>query len=84
MVIGLIKATHYYSKLEAIKDWNKLVERAKAMGREDLVEKFQYKEKAGHRTIDKQAAKLREALLCQGCYKEPCECLSDDHPCDPE
>lgn len=28
--------------------------------------------------------KLCEDGLCYGCYREPCVCLPDDTPCDPE
>ena len=62
MAWGLIKASNYYNKIEAIKDWQRLVERAELLGRSDLVGKFQYKESAGVKTIDRQAMKLKEAL----------------------
>lgn len=25
-----------------------------------------------------------EAGTCEGCYQNPCVCLPDDYPCDPE
>lgn len=76
---GLIKSTHYWSTVEAWKDWAALCVRAHAEGHGHLIEQFEPPEGAGHRTVDKAIAKMREAisqekvkaqeyldLLCQG------------------
>lgn len=34
--------------------------------------------------IEKQMQAERDAGLCQGCYRNPCTCLSDNCPCDEE
>ncbi|HYE72622.1 MAG TPA: hypothetical protein VEF04_04790 [Blastocatellia bacterium] len=59
---GLIKANSYYNRIEAVKDWNSLAQKAITAGRGDLIEQCKYKESAGWRAIDKQTAKLRAAL----------------------
>lgn len=62
---GLIKATNYYNKIEAWKDWNRLADQAVAAGKTELALKHRPPDNAGWRTIDKQRHKL-EAELAQG------------------
>lgn len=59
---GLIKLTHAASTLEAWRDWRKLAQEAEAAGLSNLVDDLRPKSNAGHRTIDRQADKLRLAM----------------------
>ncbi len=47
-------------------------------------------DKAVETALDEAIARIDEAraiadreILCDGCYKDPCACLSDDCDCDP-
>jgi hypothetical protein len=59
---GLAKATNYYNRLEAWRDWNKLATKVSNAGKSDLVEKYRPAEDAGWRKVDKAIAALREAF----------------------
>ncbi len=50
------------NRIAAWDDWAKLAYEAKVAGRYDLVEKHEPPPDAGWRKIDKQIAKLRDAL----------------------
>lgn len=59
---GLAKATNYYNRLEAIRDWNKLETEVSKAGMSDLAAKFRPADDAGWKKIDKATAALREAF----------------------
>jgi hypothetical protein len=59
---GLIKATAYYNKIEAWKDWKRVAQQAIDAGASDLVDKYQPEADAGWRTIDKCRHKLEAEL----------------------
>jgi len=59
---GLGKATNYYNRLEAWRDWNVYAKKVEQAGRGDLVKKFTPPENAGWRKVDKAIAALREAF----------------------
>lgn len=54
---GLIKATAYYNKIEAWKDWRKL-----AGQHPELATQFQPPADAGWKRIDNATGKLRKAI----------------------
>ena len=56
------RITNYYNRQEAWLDWLHLAKQAHMASRHDLVAKFQPKDNAGWKTIDKKIALLREAL----------------------
>ena len=66
MPMGLAKATNYYNKLEAWKDWLHLAKQAHAAGQTLLVRKYQPADNAGWKTIDKRLAALRADLQAAG------------------
>lgn len=59
---GLSKATNYYNRLEAWRDWRKLASEVEGAGLIDLVVKYAPPETAGWRKIDKAIADLRDAF----------------------
>lgn len=59
---GLGKATNYYNRLEAWRDWGKIANQVMQAGRVDLVQKFAPPDSAGWRKIDKAISALREAF----------------------
>jgi hypothetical protein len=63
---GLAKATNFYNKQEAWKDWLRLAKQAHLMNCSDLVRKFQPADNAGWRKIDKATAALREEMKSRG------------------
>lgn len=66
MTAGLNKATNYYNRQEAWLDWIHLAKQAHMKSRHDLVMQFTPAHNAGWRTIDKQIALLRGALMDAG------------------
>lgn len=59
---GLIKATNYYNRIEAWKDWNGLTERVCEAGYFDLIEKYRPDKDVGWRKIDKATEALRYSV----------------------
>ena len=59
---GLIKATHYYSTLQARADWAQLADYAAANGHADDAARLAPPDSAGHRTIDKRIDALTAVL----------------------
>jgi hypothetical protein len=53
---GLIKATAYYNKIEALKDWQKL---ADEINDPEVTEKYKPLPTDGWKTVDKKIAKMR-------------------------
>jgi hypothetical protein len=62
MPYGLKKATNYYQRIEAWKDWRALFEEAKKRGLFDQAILLYPPDTAGWRTIDKQIGKLRKII----------------------
>jgi hypothetical protein len=62
MSYGLLKASNYYNKLEAWRDWKSLAVVAQRRGLEHLVLELAPMTNWGWRKIDAQTAKLRAAL----------------------
>lgn len=58
---GLAKATNYYNRLEALRDWNRLATEVSNAGMSDLAAKYRPNDGDGWRKIDKKTAALREA-----------------------
>ena len=65
MPYGLIKATHYYNKLEAWKDWKAAYEKAKSIGLEEQAIDLAPMTNWSWKKIDKQTAKLKELIDAQ-------------------
>jgi len=64
---NLNRITHYYSKLEAIKDYHKVTAFAEENNRRDLVIKYKIDpEKMGHKKIDRQSAKILNEMGVNG------------------
>ena len=61
MPYGLTKATNYYQKIEAWRDWNALAKKIAAAGYGDLVLDNEPPAGAGWRKVDKYIASLRAA-----------------------
>ncbi len=59
MPAGLNKATNYYNRLEAWRDWNALAKKIAVAGYGDLVLDNEPPAGAGWRKVDKCIAKLR-------------------------
>jgi hypothetical protein len=60
-VYGLHKATAYYNKLEAWRDWDAMVQRAGNVSVHELA-RIAPKPTAGWKTIDNAIAKLRKLI----------------------
>ena len=58
MPYGLYKATAYYNKLEALRDWETAANKARLLGLADKVEEFKPDPSFGWRRIDACTAKL--------------------------
>jgi rubrerythrin len=58
---GLTKATNYYQKIEAWRDWNAMAKKIAHEGYGDLVLDNTPPDGAGWRTVDKFIARLRSA-----------------------
>jgi len=58
----LIKASNYYNKLRAWRDWQTEAEQARQKGYGDLVDLHRPTGSAGWRTIDKAIQSLRKAF----------------------
>lgn len=60
---NLMRINNYYNKFEAWRDWALLVAKVVSEVPEliDEIERLRPPIKAGHRTVDKRAAKLRQA-----------------------
>ena len=60
---GLAKATNYYNRLEALRDWQRVCQDARKIGMsEEEIGQYAPPDGAGWKTIDKHIAKLREAF----------------------
>ena len=59
---GLSKATNYYNRLEAQRDWKRISQEANDSGFGELVAKHTPPEGAGWRKIDKCIAALRDDI----------------------
>jgi hypothetical protein len=57
-----MKIHHSYQKMEAMRDYQKIINHCKEVGREDLIEAFPLKEGYGTKRIDNQSAKIIIAL----------------------
>ena len=66
MPYGLAKATNYYNKQEAWKDWLHLAKQAHMENQTALVRKWQPADNAGWKRIDKSIAGLRAELEAMG------------------
>lgn len=62
MLHGLKKATNYYNKLEAWKDWQTMLATAQTLGLEEQALALMPQENWSWRRIDKQTAKLNELI----------------------
>jgi len=62
---GLAKATNYYNRLEAWRDFRLIYANAVAIGLGDQAIEFYPPDDAGWRTIDKSIAKIRELIKCR-------------------
>ncbi len=59
---GLIRATHYYSTLQARADWEQLANYAAANGHAAAAQRLAPPDGAGHKTIDKRINALMAVL----------------------
>lgn len=59
---NIARINNYYNRIEALRDWRSMADRAIAAGRADLVEMHAPAANAGWRTIDKAIAALRAAM----------------------
>lgn len=62
MPYGLIKATNYYNRIEAWRDWRMIYAQSCAIGMQMEADDLKPPLNSGWREIDKRIAKLRKAI----------------------
>ena len=73
MPAGLNKATNYYNRVEAWRDWHKLATQVCDAGMPELVRKYAPLETFGWRKVDKCIAKLRAAFEAAKVPADTCQ-----------
>jgi hypothetical protein len=62
---NLARLTNAANRIEAWRDWQRMVEQAEAAGHADLIKRYQPLQDAGWRMIDKAIAHVRDGLKTQ-------------------
>jgi len=70
MSTGLLKASNYYNRQQAWRDWGRIAGKARLDGYDDLVDRYSPPADAGWRKIDKCIAGLRAALASRSRSRE--------------